>query len=79
MQREGRVVAIGDTKWKRLKISRGGVLVPSPEDVYQMQAYAAAYHCLKLTLMNPCTKPAELENLLEMVVACGRELESRGG
>jgi 5-methylcytosine-specific restriction enzyme subunit McrC len=53
VQRDGRVVAIGDTKWKRLKIGRGGVLLPSPEDVYQMQAYAAAYHCLNLTLIYP--------------------------
>lgn len=53
VQRRGRVVAIGDTKWKRLKIGRGGALVPAPEDVYQLQAYSVAYRCSELAVIYP--------------------------
>lgn len=54
VRRAGRVTAIGDTKWKRLRAgSRGGYLFPREEDLYQMQAYAAAYECRDLALIYP--------------------------
>lgn len=54
IERQGRVVAIGDTKWKRVDVhSRTKYLVPSSSDLYQMQAYAAAYGCEELALIYP--------------------------
>lgn len=52
-RRDGRVVAVGDTKWKRLDVDRTGRLCPEPDDVYQMHAYAAAYRCEHLALIYP--------------------------
>jgi len=52
LERGGQVLAIGDTKWKRLQV-REGFLVPTPGDVYQMHAYAAAYGCSDLALIYP--------------------------
>jgi len=45
--------AIADTKWKRLKISESGHLLPDESDIYQMHAYAAAYGCDQLALIYP--------------------------
>lgn len=45
--------AIADTKWKRLKISESGHLLPDESDIYQMHAYAAAYPCDRLALIYP--------------------------
>jgi 5-methylcytosine-specific restriction enzyme subunit McrC len=53
VRRHGRILAIGDTKWKRLKVSRSGYLMPSEADMYQMLAYAAAYRCEHLALIYP--------------------------
>lgn len=53
LKRRGRVMAVGDTKWKRLEPDRNGYLIPSREDVYQMHAYAAAYQCERLALIYP--------------------------
>lgn len=47
------VVAIADTKWKRLEINRSGDLVPTEADLYQLYAYAAAYGCSRLALIYP--------------------------
>lgn len=33
---------------------------------------------LKLTLNNPCTTPAQIASLLEMIIACGRSVEMKG-
>lgn len=52
IERGGKVLAIGDTKWKRLEV-REGFLVPAPSDVYQMHAYASAYGCSELALIYP--------------------------
>jgi 5-methylcytosine-specific restriction enzyme subunit McrC len=49
---QGKVVAIGDTKWKKIEV-RSGYLAPEQADVYQMQAYAAAYQCKDLALIYP--------------------------
>lgn len=53
LKRRGRVIAVGDTKWKRLEPDRNGYLIPNREDVYQMHAYAAAYQCDRLALIYP--------------------------
>lgn len=44
---------IADTKWKHLNVSRSGYLMPRHEDMYQMQAYAAAYRAERLALIYP--------------------------
>lgn len=53
IRRAGQVVAIGDTKWKRLEVGKRGYLVPSAADLYQMHAYAAAFGCENLALIYP--------------------------
>lgn len=50
--KNGKFVAIGDTKWKIIGV-RSRYLVPEQSDVYQMQAYAAAYQCEDLALIYP--------------------------
>jgi 5-methylcytosine-specific restriction enzyme subunit McrC len=52
--RRGAVVAaVGDAKWKRVPVGRGGYLFPGEADFYQMHAYAAAYDCANVTLIYP--------------------------
>lgn len=53
LRRHGKVVAVGDTKWKRVARGRSGALEPAEEDVYQLVAYAAAYRCDNLALIYP--------------------------
>jgi 5-methylcytosine-specific restriction enzyme subunit McrC len=53
LRRGRKVVAIGDTKWKRLEVGASGTLVPDQDDLYQMLAYAAAYQCADLVLIYP--------------------------
>lgn len=53
LRRGSEVVAIGDTKWKRLEVDASGALLPDEADVYQMLAYAAAYRCENLALIYP--------------------------
>jgi 5-methylcytosine-specific restriction enzyme subunit McrC len=48
-----KVVAIADTKWKRLEGEAWPDGGPSSADVYQMHAYASAYGCSRLTLVYP--------------------------
>jgi 5-methylcytosine-specific restriction enzyme subunit McrC len=48
-----RPLAIVDAKWKRVNAGVYGSLSPSPADVYQMHAYAAAYDCAELFLIYP--------------------------
>lgn len=47
------LVAVGDTKWKRLWPGQRQWLVPAAADAYQMHAYAAAYGCEDLCLVYP--------------------------
>jgi 5-methylcytosine-specific restriction enzyme subunit McrC len=47
------VAAIADTKWKLIRVGRGGYLMPEDSDVYQMHAYASAYRCLHVALVYP--------------------------
>jgi 5-methylcytosine-specific restriction enzyme subunit McrC len=44
---------IADTKWKRLAVSKAGYLMPTEADIYQMNAYAAAFQCERLALIYP--------------------------
>ncbi|MBW8456984.1 MAG: McrC family protein [Thiobacillus sp.] len=53
MWRGAQVAAIGDTKWKRVEVSRSGYLKPTPADIYQMHAYATKYQCERLALIYP--------------------------
>jgi 5-methylcytosine-specific restriction enzyme subunit McrC len=53
VRRGAEIVAVADTKWKRLQLSRSGHLMPIEADIYQMNAYAAAFRCDELTLMYP--------------------------
>jgi 5-methylcytosine-specific restriction enzyme subunit McrC len=53
IEHDDRVVTIADTKWKRLKPSASGYLIPDEADVYQMLAYASAYQCRDLRLIYP--------------------------
>lgn len=53
LEQGGRAMAVADTKWKRPEPDRNGYLIPKREDVYQMQAYAAAYQCDRLALIYP--------------------------
>jgi 5-methylcytosine-specific restriction enzyme subunit McrC len=53
LRRGGQVMAIGDTKWKRLTVGRGDYLVPNEADLYQMYAYAATFECEQLSLIYP--------------------------
>ena len=47
------IIAVGDTKWKRLGVSRSGFLMPTEQDIYQLHAYAAAFECEHLALIYP--------------------------
>jgi 5-methylcytosine-specific restriction enzyme subunit McrC len=53
VRRHGAVSAIGDTKWKRIEVGPSGHLMPAQADVYQMHAYASAFHCESLALIYP--------------------------
>lgn len=56
LRKDGRVLAVIDTKWKRLAANpldpKKGV---SQADVYQMMAYARLYRCERLMLLYPAT------------------------
>lgn len=52
LERGDELLAIGDAKWKQLEV-KGRFLVPSPGDIYQMNAYASAYGCSELALIYP--------------------------
>jgi 5-methylcytosine-specific restriction enzyme subunit McrC len=47
------LLAIADTKWKRLEINRQGYLAPNEGDMYQLAAYASALNCRHLSLIYP--------------------------
>jgi 5-methylcytosine-specific restriction enzyme subunit McrC len=50
------VVAVGDTKWSRVRITAKGYLMPDESHIYQMQAYASVYPCEHFTLIYPWHK-----------------------
>lgn len=47
------VLAIADTKWKKLERDRKERPMPSEDDMYQMHAYASAFQCTDLVLIYP--------------------------
>jgi 5-methylcytosine-specific restriction enzyme subunit McrC len=54
IRRGNEVVAVLDTKWKRLRGEPGGQeLGVAPADAYQMHAYASTYGCREVTLVYP--------------------------
>lgn len=55
VRRSSQVVAVADTKWKSLEYDRYGRPVPNEADMYQMNAYAAAFRCSELALIYPST------------------------
>jgi 5-methylcytosine-specific restriction enzyme subunit McrC len=57
--KDGQVTRIVDTKWKRLKLGETNFGV-SPDDLYQMAAYATAYKCNDLTLLYPAVEGLKL-------------------
>lgn len=52
-RRGTQVVAIADSKWKQPDLSGRGFVLPSPADVYQLQAYACAFGGEHLGLIYP--------------------------
>ena len=48
-----KVLAIADTKWKRVAQDNLARLLPSEADIYQMHAYASAFRCHELALIYP--------------------------
>jgi 5-methylcytosine-specific restriction enzyme subunit McrC len=53
VRRSGEVLAIGDTKWRRLEVTRTGYMTPTPGEMYQMLSYAIAFRCEELALIYP--------------------------
>jgi 5-methylcytosine-specific restriction enzyme subunit McrC len=50
---KGRPVAIADAKWKRVKLSSSGFLLPDQADLYQLNAYGMVFACDNLALVFP--------------------------
>ncbi len=75
LKRAGRIVAVIDTKWKRLSADpldrKHGV---SQADVYQMMAYARLYRCERLMLLYPAMPGAGSSEVRRFGVHGGREL-----
>jgi 5-methylcytosine-specific restriction enzyme subunit McrC len=76
IERNSRVVTIADTKWKRLRPSASGYLIPDEADVYQMHAYAAAYQCRDVRLIYPWHSglTGSKETTLELVAIDGETI-----
>jgi 5-methylcytosine-specific restriction enzyme subunit McrC len=53
IRRGEEVIAIVDSKWKRLEVAQEREGRPSEADAYQMLAYAAGYKCPHLMLVYP--------------------------
>ena len=73
LRQGSRVVAIIDTKWKRLAadpLGKGGV---AQGDVYQMMAYARLYRCPELMLLYPAVEGAGEGVRREFGIAGGKE------
>lgn len=72
----GQIVAIGDTKWKLIQPQAGGYLMPSPQDVYQVLAYALAFKCNNLALIYPWYSGLEdsLDTVFTVRAAAGHDV-----
>lgn len=79
LRRSGRVIAVIDTKWKRLAADpldrRHGV---SQADVYQMMAYARLYECERLMLLYPSVPGTGSGEVRQFGVHGGREMIALG-
>lgn len=79
LRRSGKVIAVIDTKWKRLSADpldrKHGV---SQADVYQMMAYARLYECERLMLLYPATPGAGSGKVRRFGVHGGREMIALG-
>lgn len=79
LKRRGKVIAIIDTKWKRLATDpldrKHGV---SQADVYQMMAYARLYECERLMLLYPAVPGAGSGEARRFGVHGGREMIALG-
>jgi 5-methylcytosine-specific restriction enzyme subunit McrC len=74
IRRDGEVIAIIDTKWKRLVddplAAKAGV---AQADVYQLMAYARLYRCERLMLLYPSTPGASGSIVRRFGLSGGRE------
>lgn len=52
-RKNGKVFAIADAKWKKLRTNENGFLLAPAGDINQMQAYSIAYGCSNLALIYP--------------------------
>ncbi|MBE5316648.1 MAG: hypothetical protein H4O13_14745 [Xanthomonadales bacterium] len=79
LRRGGAVVAIGDTKWKRLATGKGAFDLPARADAYQLFAYASAYRCSELALIYPTVAASQPQSPLELrlPVVDGRRVRLR--
>ncbi|WP_404478590.1 McrC family protein [Novosphingobium sp. BL-52-GroH] len=79
LRRRGKVIAVIDTKWKRLCADpldrKHGV---SQADVYQMMAYARLYECERLMLLYPAAPGAGSGEVRRFGVHGGREMIALG-
>lgn len=79
LKRRGKVIAVIDTKWKRLSADpldrKYGV---SQADVYQMMAYARLYECERLMLLYPSVPGAGCGEVRRFGVHQGREMIALG-
>ena len=79
LRRGGKVIAVIDTKWKRLSADpldrKHGV---SQADVYQMMAYARLYECERLMLLYPSAPGAGSGEVQRFGVHGGREMIALG-
>lgn len=75
LRRGGKVIAVIDTKWKRLSADpldrKYGV---SQADVYQMMAYARLYECARLMLLYPSAPSVDSGEVRRFGVHGGREM-----
>jgi 5-methylcytosine-specific restriction enzyme subunit McrC len=73
IRRTSGVTAVGDAKWKRLSVGRGGYLFPNEADLYQMHAYSTAYECQNVALIYPWHRglASSRETSFEIPAPCG--------
>lgn len=73
LKRQGRVVAVIDTKWKKLGDPLERKHGVSQNDVYQMMAYARLYRCERLMLLYPAAPGQGSGVRKHFGLAAGRE------
>ncbi len=73
LKRQGRVVAVIDTKWKKLGEVLDRKHGVSQADVYQLMTYARLYQCERLTLLYPASPGQGSTVRRQFGMAKGRE------